>query len=289
MLSAGRRRPSSARGGRPDRHTQEAIHDQGSSMLKAMAALAASAMSSSRRRRRRRRAHRPAPRGRGPDRDGGCPRRADADGVRGRRRPGVRVGLRRRVQPEGRRGASTCSAAAGRQGSRLPAARLRPRGFAGDALPQHRAGDPRLERLGRHRFQKRRVVTTTAPDFGTFNGLAVAPDGLIYVGAAPDGSNPAYSNAFLRSTPPPARSRVSRPGSGSRGSRCSCRGAHSRSSRTSTRTTSARSDHPTTCSRSPLVPTTATRRARRRRARARVTRSRSSSSPRTPRRWASAT
>ena len=52
-----------------------------------------------------------------------------------------------------------------------------------------------------HRFQKRRVVTTTAPDYGTFNGLAVAPDGLIYVGAGSDGSNPAHSNAFLEVDP----------------------------------------------------------------------------------------
>jgi glucose/arabinose dehydrogenase len=43
------------------------------------------------------------------------------------------------------------------------------------------------------RFQKTRVVRTPA-GFGNFKGLAVGPDGLIYVGATPD-PNPSPSNS----------------------------------------------------------------------------------------------
>ncbi len=51
------------------------------------------------------------------------------------------------------------------------------------------------------RFQTARVVVTEPDGFGDFNGLAVGPDGLIYVGANPDTSNPAYANSFLTVEP----------------------------------------------------------------------------------------
>ena len=51
------------------------------------------------------------------------------------------------------------------------------------------------------RFQATRTVTTAPDNFGTFNGLAVGPDGQIYVGANPDGSNPTYDNTFLTVDP----------------------------------------------------------------------------------------
>ena len=51
------------------------------------------------------------------------------------------------------------------------------------------------------RFQTTRVVATGPPGFGEFNGLAVGPDGQIYVGANPDTSNPDYANSFLSVDP----------------------------------------------------------------------------------------
>ncbi|MFL5900570.1 MAG: hypothetical protein ACJ75S_05170 [Solirubrobacterales bacterium] len=51
------------------------------------------------------------------------------------------------------------------------------------------------------RFEKARIIATAPVDFGTFNGVAVGPDGLIYVGANPDGSNPDYANTFLSVDP----------------------------------------------------------------------------------------
>jgi len=51
------------------------------------------------------------------------------------------------------------------------------------------------------RFQTSRVVATGPDGFGDFNGLAVGPDGLIYVGANPDTTNPAYANSFLTVDP----------------------------------------------------------------------------------------
>ena len=51
------------------------------------------------------------------------------------------------------------------------------------------------------RFQKSRIVAGAPEGFGTFNGLAVGPDGLIYVGANPDASNPTYANTFLAVDP----------------------------------------------------------------------------------------
>ncbi len=51
------------------------------------------------------------------------------------------------------------------------------------------------------RFQTTRTVATAPTDFGVFNGLAVGPDGSIYVGANPDTSNPDYANTFLAVDP----------------------------------------------------------------------------------------
>ena len=51
------------------------------------------------------------------------------------------------------------------------------------------------------RFRTTRVVAVGPPGFGAFNGLAVGPDGLIYVGANPDTSNPDYANSFLAVDP----------------------------------------------------------------------------------------
>jgi glucose/arabinose dehydrogenase len=50
-------------------------------------------------------------------------------------------------------------------------------------------------------FQNSRVVAAGPDGFGEFNGLAVGPDGLIYVGANPDTSNPSYANSFLTVDP----------------------------------------------------------------------------------------
>lgn len=51
------------------------------------------------------------------------------------------------------------------------------------------------------RFQTSRVVATGPDGFGDFNGLAIGPDGSIYVGANPDTTNPAYANSFLAVDP----------------------------------------------------------------------------------------
>jgi glucose/arabinose dehydrogenase len=50
-------------------------------------------------------------------------------------------------------------------------------------------------------FQQTRVVVSGLEGFGGFNGLAVGPDGLIYVGANPDTTNPAYANDVLSVDP----------------------------------------------------------------------------------------
>jgi glucose/arabinose dehydrogenase len=50
-------------------------------------------------------------------------------------------------------------------------------------------------------FQSSRVVATGPDGFGEFNGLAIGPDGLIYVGSNPDTSNPSYVNSFLTVDP----------------------------------------------------------------------------------------
>jgi glucose/arabinose dehydrogenase len=51
------------------------------------------------------------------------------------------------------------------------------------------------------RFQTTRVVAPAPTGFGKFNGLAVGPDGNIYVGANPDTTNPDYANSFLSIEP----------------------------------------------------------------------------------------
>jgi len=52
-----------------------------------------------------------------------------------------------------------------------------------------------------HAFRNTRVVVSGLDGFGDFNGLAVGPDGLIYVGANPDTTNPAYADSFLSVDP----------------------------------------------------------------------------------------
>ncbi len=51
------------------------------------------------------------------------------------------------------------------------------------------------------RFQATRVVASAPEGFGTFNGLAVGPDGLVYVGANLETSSPTYANTFLTVDP----------------------------------------------------------------------------------------
>jgi glucose/arabinose dehydrogenase len=50
-------------------------------------------------------------------------------------------------------------------------------------------------------FRTTRVVATGPDGYPTFNGLAVGPDGLIYVGANPDTSDPNYARTFLSVDP----------------------------------------------------------------------------------------
>ena len=51
------------------------------------------------------------------------------------------------------------------------------------------------------RFRTTRVIATGPEGYATFNGLAVGPDGLIYVGANPDTPDPNYATNFLTVDP----------------------------------------------------------------------------------------
>ncbi len=52
-----------------------------------------------------------------------------------------------------------------------------------------------------NRFRTTRVVATSPGRWGLFNGLAVGPDGKIYVGANADTTNPAFANRFVSVDP----------------------------------------------------------------------------------------
>jgi glucose/arabinose dehydrogenase len=50
-------------------------------------------------------------------------------------------------------------------------------------------------------FRTTRVIATGPDGYAAFNGLAVGPDGLIYVGANPDTPDPGYATNFLTVDP----------------------------------------------------------------------------------------